>query len=71
MIQIANNIIIAGSLLAIAMIIYSSILFIVSNGDDSQAGTAKKGILYSLLGFGLTLIAFPLVNALINFVFDL
>ncbi len=50
---------------------YSSFLFIFSNGDDGQAKNARMGIIYSLVGFAAMLLAFPIVNAVINFVFDL
>jgi hypothetical protein len=70
-ITIANNLIILGSLAAIGGIVYSSFLFIFSNGDDGQATTARMGIIYSLAGFAAMLLAFPAVNAVINLVFDL
>lgn len=70
-IQVADNLIILGSLVAIGGIIYSSFLFIFSGGDDGQATNARMGIIYSLAGFAAMLLAFPLVNAVINFVFDL
>lgn len=70
-IQVADNLIILGSLAAIGGIVYSSFLFIFSGGDDGQATNARMGIIYSLAGFAAMLLAFPLVNAVINFVFDL
>lgn len=44
------------------MFIYASILYVLSMGDDSKAETAKKTIIWSLIGLAVVAAATFIVN---------
>ncbi len=53
-----------GVMVGLIMIMYSSILYVSSFGDESKAETAKKTLLWSLIGTAVTALANFLVNLL-------
>jgi hypothetical protein len=61
---------IVGGVLAVAGIVVSAILMTTALGDDKKLGEAKNGLRYSIIGFLCIVIAYPLVNAIINLIFD-
>ena len=65
-IQIANQIIVAGSILAIASIVYGGFLYMTMAVDEKAAEKAKNSVKYGIIGFVVMLISFPLVNAIVN-----
>lgn len=70
-IAITNRLILAASLAAVGGIVYSAILYSIHFTDEEHIKKAKKTFMYSLIGFGLTLLSFPIVNAIINLVYGL
>lgn len=70
-VKITNQIILAGSLLAVGGIVYSAILYVTALGADEKIKHAKESLKYSIIGFAVTLISFPLVNAVINLIYSL
>jgi hypothetical protein len=60
---------IAGGVLAVAGIVVSAIIMVTALGDDKKLGEAKNGLKFSIIGFLCIVIAFPLVNAVINLIY--
>lgn len=65
-IAIANQIILAGSLLAVWAIVYAAILYTIAAWDDEKIKKAKGSLKFGIIGFVMMLISFPLVNAIIK-----
>jgi hypothetical protein len=51
--------------------VYSGIQYTLSYGDDEKIKKAKMTWIYSAIGLLLLLLAFPLVDILVNFIFSL
>jgi Type IV secretion system pilin len=60
-----------GSLFAIGAIVFSGIQYTTSYGDDEKVKKAKTTGIYAISGLLLLLLAFPLVDIIINFVYSL
>jgi hypothetical protein len=54
--------------LAVGAVVYSSIMLVLSLGEEEKIKKAKGSLKTSLIGFLLVLISYALVNAIINFV---
>ena len=67
--DLTYQIMIVGGILAVGSIIVSSILMIVALGDEKKLGDAKNALKFSIIGFACIIIAFPLVNAVINLIY--
>jgi Type IV secretion system pilin len=65
-IQLINNIITVGSLLAVGAIVYAAILYTIAAGDDERIKSAKNALKFWIIGFVAMLLSFPMVNALVN-----
>lgn len=61
---IINVLLIFASLVAVIMIIYGGVRYIISRGDEDEAAAAKNTILYAVIG----LIVIGLSAAIVNFV---
>lgn len=53
-------------ILAVIMIMYGSFLYLTAHGDDSKAETAKKTIIWSIVGLLIIALARILVNVIGN-----
>ena len=69
-IAIANQLISAGSILAIGAIVYAAILYTIAAGDDERIKKAKGSLKFGIIGFVMMLISFPLVNAIIKLIYS-
>jgi hypothetical protein len=49
-------------IIAVFMIVYSGVQYIVSAGDRTKIETAKKTLLYSVVGLLVSMLAFALVE---------
>ena len=67
----AKTIIAFGALFAIGAIVFSGIQYTTSYGDDEKVKKAKTTGVYAIIGLLLLLLAFPLVDILVNFVYGL
>ena len=56
------------AVLAVGALIYGAVMYIVSMGDEGRAETAKKIILYALVGLLVLGVAGILVNVVINLI---
>lgn len=53
-------------LIAVIMVIYGGVTYVVSAGSDEAVGKAKKIIMYALIGIVIILLSFVLVNAVLG-----
>lgn len=70
-IKVANRVITFGALFAIGAIVWSGIQYNISYGDDEKIKKAKTTSIYALIGLFLLLVAFPMVNIVVEFVYGL
>lgn len=71
MIQTAKRVIQFGALFAIGAIVFSGVQYTTSFGDDEKVKKAKTTGIYAVIGLLLLLVAFPLVDIVVNFVYGL
>lgn len=53
-------------ILAVIMVIYGGVTYVTAAGNDESIGSAKKIILYSLVGIIIILLSFAIVNTLLG-----
>ena len=70
-ISVAEKVIAFGALFAIGAIVFSGIQYTTSFGDDEKTKKAKMTGIYALTGLVLLLVAFPLVNIIVTFIYSL
>lgn len=68
---ISERIIQFGALFAIGVIVFSGIRYTTSAWDDEKIKSAKNTMLYSIIGLIILLVAFPMVDVILNFVYSL
>ena len=56
----------AAGIVAVIVIIVSAIFYVISQGDPSKTKRAKDGILYSVVGLVIIMLAFVLTNYVIG-----
>lgn len=66
-IAIANRVITLTAVIAIAGIVFAGFHMVSAFGDDEKLKKGKEALKWSVLGFALALLSFPLVNATVNF----
>lgn len=64
--NIINVLLTIGGVVAVIMIIVGGIRFMVSTGDQSKIKAARDTILYSVIGLVVTILAFAIVNFVID-----
>ncbi|NRH21251.1 hypothetical protein HOO68_04360 [Candidatus Gracilibacteria bacterium] len=70
-INIAKRVIEFGALFAIGAIVLSGVKYTTSYGDDEKVKKAKMTGTYAIIGLLLLLVAFPLVDIIVNFIYNL
>lgn len=58
------------ALIAVAMLIYSGVMYITANGDEGKIDKATKGITYAVVGLVIAFIATMVVRFVINDVLE-
>ena len=53
-------------ILAVIMLIYGGIRYVVSGGDQGQVTTAKNTIMYAIVGLVVAILGYALVNFVVN-----
>lgn len=53
-------------LIAVIMVIYGGVTYVISAGNDDAIGNAKKIIMYALVGIIVILLSFVVVNAVLK-----
>lgn len=62
---IVNNLIIIGSFLALLMVIFSGIQWIMSSGDPIKVASAKRRFMFAMIGLVVMLGAFFIVRVIV------
>ncbi|MDD5198081.1 MAG: hypothetical protein PHN60_04450 [Candidatus Gracilibacteria bacterium] len=70
-VQITNQLIIAGSILSVGGIVFAAILYVTALGDGEKVKKAKTALQFSVIGFVLMLLSFPIVNAIVNLIYGI
>ncbi len=64
--QITNTALAAVGLIAVIMLIFGGIRYIISGGDQKKVTEAKNTILYAIIGLIIALLAYAIVNFVLN-----
>lgn len=64
--NVINTMIFIIGLIAVIMIIIGGIRYVVSNGESAQVQNAKNTVLYSVIGLVIAILAFPIVNFVLD-----
>lgn len=64
--QITNTILYIVGIIAVIMLIWGGIRYVVSGGDSKKVTDAKNTILYAIIGLVISFLAFAIVNFVIN-----
>lgn len=64
--QITNTALAVVGLIAVIMLIFGGIRYIVSGGDQKKVTNAKNTILYAIIGLIISLLAYAIVNFVLN-----
>ena len=64
--QITNTILAAVGLIAVIMLIFGGVRYIISGGDQKKVTDAKNTILYAIIGLIIALLAYAIVNFVLN-----
>lgn len=70
-IRITNQLILAGSILSVGGIVFAAVLYTTALGDGEKIKKAKTALKFSIVGFVLMLLSFPIVNALVNLIYGI
>lgn len=65
----AQNLLRFAALFAIGAIVFSGIRYTTAYGDDEKLKSAKTIAVYAVIGLFLSLIAFPLVKLIVDFIY--
>ena len=66
--QITNIILYAVGIIAVVMLIWGGVRYIISGGDGKKVTDAKNTILYAILGLVVALLSYAIVNFVLNVV---
>jgi uncharacterized membrane protein YjgN (DUF898 family) len=69
-VKIAKTVLSFGALFAVGAIVFSGIQYNTAYGDDEKVKKAKNTVIYAVIGLLLLLLAFPLVDILVKFVYS-
>lgn len=64
--SVLNIVYMAAGIVAVIVIIVSAIFYVISQGDAAKIKRAKDGILYSIVGLVVVMLAFTLTNFVIG-----
>ena len=64
--EITNTILFAVGIISIIMLIWGGLRYILSGGDSKKVTDAKNTILYAIIGLVVALLAYAIVNFVIN-----
>ena len=64
--QITNTVLYAVGIISVIMLIYGGLRYVVSGGDSKKVTDAKNTILYAIIGLIISILAFAIVNFVIN-----
>ena len=64
--QITNTVLFAVGIISVVMLIYGGIRYVLSGGDSKKVTDAKNTILYAIIGLIISILAYAIVNFVIN-----
>ena len=64
--QITNTVLYAVGIISVIMLIWGGLRYVVSGGDSKKVTDAKNTILYAIIGLIIAILAYAIVNFVIN-----
>lgn len=64
--QITNTVLYIVGIISVVMLIYGGLRYVISGGDSKKVTDAKNTILYAIIGLIVSILAFAIVNFVIN-----
>ncbi len=64
--NITNTLLAVVGIIAVVMLIYGGIRYIISGGDQKKVTDAKNTILYAIIGLIISLLSYAIINFVLN-----
>lgn len=64
--NIINTLLLLVGIIAVIVIIISGIRFITSDGDANKVASARNGVIYSVVGLAVAIMAYAIVRFVVN-----
>ena len=64
--RITNTVLLIVGLISVIMLVYGGLRYILSGGDSKKVTDAKNTILYAIIGLIISLLAYAIVNFVLN-----
>ena len=64
--RITNTVLYAVGIISVIMLIYGGLRYVVSGGDSKKVTDAKNTIIYAIIGLIISILAYAIVNFVIN-----
>ena len=64
--QVTNTVLYVVGIVSVVMLIYGGLRYVISGGDSKKVTDAKNTILYAIIGLIISILAFAIVNFVIN-----
>ena len=64
--RLTNTILLVVGLISVIMLVYGGLRYILSGGDSKKVTDAKNTVLYAIIGLIISLLAFAIVNFVLN-----
>lgn len=64
--RLTSTILLVVGLISVIMLVYGGLRYILSGGDSKKVTDAKNTILYAIIGLIISLLAFAIVNFVLN-----
>ncbi len=69
--SLTNQLILIGSILSVGGIVFAAFLYTSALGDAERVKKAKTALKFSVIGFVIMLLSFPIVNAIVNLIYGI
>ncbi|MCQ2570875.1 MAG: pilin [Candidatus Saccharibacteria bacterium] len=64
--KITNTVLYAVGIISVIMLIYGGLRYVISGGDSKKVTDAKNTIMYAIIGLIISILAYAIVNFVIN-----
>ena len=64
--QISNTILYVVGIISVVMLVWGGLRYVLSGGDSKKVTDAKNTILYAIIGLIISILAFAIVNFVLN-----
>ncbi len=64
--NITNTLLRAIGLIAVVMLVFGGFKYIISGGDSAKVASAKNTIIYAIIGLIIVILAYAIVNFVVN-----